>query len=57
MDPIFIGDRTGVGPGLLCRIQGGFVAFLLHSFEAVPPLQLSGKGSPMAVGGGGGAVS
>lgn len=57
MDPILIGDRTGVGPGLLCRIQGGFVAFLLHSFEAVPPLQLSGKGSPMAVGGGGGAVS
>lgn len=55
MDEIFIGDRTGVGPGLLCRIQSGFVAFLLQNFEAVPPLQLSGRGGPMA--GGGGAVS
>lgn len=56
MDKIFIGDRTGVGPGLLCRIQSGIVAFLLQSFEAVPPLQLGGRVGPMAVGGGG-AVS
>lgn len=56
VDQIFIGDRTGVGPGLLCRIQSGFVAFLLQSFEAVPPLQLSGGDGSMAVGGGG-AVS
>lgn len=56
VDQTFIGDRTGVGPGLLCRIQSGLIAFLLQSFETIPPLQMGGREDPMAVGGGG-AVS